>query len=160
MKTGFTLIETIAVLLLVAILAVSVGISVLPMSQALMQVRANAAAAQKARLALARVAREFTTITNVVASASDGITYDFLVPADGWYTTVRRSLTWSGDELRLDGVPLCDDVDAFDLSLETVAGTAAPAIVIALRLRNDVGDAAYTTSFTNRIVPRNILQGP
>ena len=160
MKTGFTLIETIAVLLLVAILAVSVGISVLPMSQALMQVRANAAAAQKARLALARVAREFTTITNVVASASDGITYDFLVPAGNWYAAVRRSLAWSGDELLLDGVPLCDDVDAFDLRLETVAGTAVPAIVVALRLRNDVGDVAYATSFTNRIVPRNILAGP
>ena len=55
MKTGFTLVEMAATLLLVGILAVSVTISLLPMSQALMQVRDNSAAAQKARLAMARI---------------------------------------------------------------------------------------------------------
>ena len=52
MNKGFTLIELIATLLLVAIMGVSLVISLLPMSEALTQVRANSSAAQKARLAM------------------------------------------------------------------------------------------------------------
>ena len=124
MKKGFTLIEVIATLLLVAILAVSMVISLLPMTQGLMQVRANTGTAQKARLAMSRIAREFTTISNVVSSGSSAITYDFLVPSGNWYATLRHTLSWNGDELLLEGVPLCDDVAGFDLDIDYAAGAA------------------------------------
>lgn len=159
MKTGFTLIEVIATLLLVAILAVSVVISLLPMAQGLMLVRDNAAAAQKARLAMSRIAREFTTITAIASSSSDGITYDFLVPAGNWYATLRHTLSRSGDELLLEGVPLCDDVADFDLSLDYVAGAPFPVIGVLLSLQSVVDGAAYITSYSNRIAPRNMIAG-
>ncbi|MGD9780879.1 MAG: type II secretion system protein J [Kiritimatiellia bacterium] len=160
MKKGFTLIEVVATLLLVAILAVSVVISMLPMTQGLMQVRANTSTAQKARLALSRIGREFTTITAIVSSSPDGITYDFLVPAGSWYATLRHTLSRSGDELLLEGIPLCDDVADFDLSLDYAAGAPFPVIGILLSLQNVVGGDTYATSYSNQIAPRNMLAGP
>ncbi len=153
MKKGFTLIEIIATLLLVAILAVSVAISILPMTQGLMQVRVNTAAAQKARLALVRLSREFTTITNVASSSSSAITYDLLVPSDGWYAALHRTLSWSGDELRLNGATLCDDVADFNLAY---APGPPPVIHVTLTM----ADAMGGNSYSNTISPRNIPAGP
>ena len=158
MKMGFTLIEIVATLLLVALLAVSAVISMLPMTQGLMQVRDNVAAAQKARLALARLSREFTTISEVVSSGPHAITYDFLVPAGAWYATVRHTLSWSGtpgDPLLLEGVALSDDVADFSLNLYDAAG-APTNWVLDVVLRSQVGIHA----FSNTIVPRNIGGGP
>ena len=150
MKTAFTLIEVVATLLLVAILAVSMAISLLPMAQGLMQVRDNAAAAQKARLAMARLTREFTTITNVVASGSGAITYDFLVPNGNWYAVRRHTLSWSGSAgapLLLEGVPLSDDVANFSLSY-----APGPPPVIGILLQSQEGGQAFSTG----IAPRNM----
>ena len=150
MKTAFTLIEVVATLLLVAILAVSVAISLLPMAQGLMQVRDNTAAAQKARLAMARIAREFTTITNVVSSGSGAITYDFLVPNGNWYAVRRHTLSWSGSAgapLLLEGVPLSDDVANFSLSY-----APGPPPVIGILLQSQEGGQAFRTG----IAPRNM----
>lgn len=154
MKKGFTLIELIATLLLVALVGLSAVISMLPMAEGLMQIRDNAGAAQKARLALARISREFTTISGVVSSGPNAITYDFLVPAGAWYATVRHTLSWSGtpgDPLLLEGVPLTDDVADFALSLYDAPGTPTN-WVVAVTLQSQVGSQA----FSNRIVPRNI----
>ncbi len=160
MNKGFTLIEIAATLLLVAILATSVIISLLPMSQALMQVRDNTAAAQKARLAMARIAWEFTTITNIVSSSSSSISYHFLVSSDVHsYATHYHSLSWGGDGTDLmlqddsDGItaPLSDDVANFSLTY-----MAGPPLVIQVVLESRAGGNSYS----NRIVPRNILPGP
>ena len=154
MNKGFTLIELIATLLLVALVGLSAVISMLPMAEGLMQIRDNAAAAQKARLAMARISREFTTISGVVSSGPNAITYDFLVPAGAWYATVRHTLSWSGtpgDPLLLEGVPLTDDVADFALNLYDAPG-ASTNWVVAVALQSQVGSQA----FSNRIVPRNI----
>lgn len=156
MKKGFTLIETIAVLLLVSILAMSVLISMLPMTQGLLQVRENTAAAQKARLAMVRLSREFTTITNIVSFSSGSVTYDFLVPSDSWYTTLTHTLSWDGTPghpLMLQGVPLTDDVENFTLTY-----LAGPPPVIEVVLQSQVGESG--NAYSNRIAPRNILAGP
>lgn len=149
-KQGFTLIEIVATLLLVSILAASVVISLLPMTEGLMQVRDNASAAQKARLAMARLSWEFTTITNVVSSGPRTLTYDFLVPAGNWYASLRHTLSWSGtpgEPLLLEGVPLSDDVAQFGL-----AYSVATPLAIDVVLQSQVG----VHSFSNRIVPRNL----
>ena len=158
MKTGFTLIETVAVLLLVAILAMSTMVSLLPMTEALGQARANASAAQKARLAMARLSREFTTISNVAAAGAGSIRYDFLAPAGNWFVSHHHHLYWAGGDLMLrdeaDGAvaPLCDEVGSFRL---TYAPGPPPVIDVALTLSDALGGDSYS----NRIVPRNIAGG-
>ncbi len=159
MKKGFTLIEMVATLLLVAILAVSVAISLLPMAQSLMQVRDNASTVQKARLAMSRMSREFTTITNVVAGDSHSISYVFLDPSA---TPHPRTLSWGGapgDPLQLEGVSLSDDVSDFELRYYAEVGASpqsswqADSRIIEVLLRSQ----AVGTVYTNHIVPRNIL---
>ena len=155
MKKGFTLIEIVATLLLVALLAVSAVVSILPMAQGLMQIRDNAGAAQKARLAMARISWEFTTISAVVSSGPHTLTYDFLVPAGAWYVAQRHTLSWSGtpgDPLLLEGVPLTDDVADFALAIFDAPGPATN-WVVAVVLQSQVGSHA----FSNNVVPRNIL---
>ncbi len=153
---GFTLIETIAVLLLVAILAMSAFVSLLPMTEALQQMRANAAAAQKARLAMARICREFTTITAVAESGPASIRYAFLLPAGAdAYVTHQHTLSWAGGGASLmlqdnDGgraEALSDDVADFQLTY-----AAGPPLVIHVRLQSQAGGNV----FSNRVVPRNI----
>ena len=65
MNKGFTLIELVAVLVLVGVLATAATVSLLPVAEGLILVRQNATAMQKSRLAFARLTRELTTITNV-----------------------------------------------------------------------------------------------
>ncbi len=157
MKKGFTLIETIAVLLLVGILAAATLISLLPMTAGLQQVRANTASAQKARLAMARLAWEFTTISNIVSSGPTAITYEFLLPNSDntWYVARRHSLSWGGAGTPLvlqdvaDNVSatLSDDVANFNLDY-----AAGPPLAIDVTLQSLLGGNTYS----NRIVPRNI----
>lgn len=156
MKTAFTMIEVIATLLLVSILALSVAISLLPITQALMQVRANADTAQKARLAMSRISRELTTVTNVVSIGESDITYDFLVPVGAWYAVRRHTLAWDGTVLTLQegggaAVPLSDDVEQFGVNLRTTSGATMPTIDVVLQSR-ETG-----TVFSNAIAARNVI---
>ena len=154
MKKGFTLIETIAVLLLVAILALSMLISLLPMTQALAQIRANSGAARKARLAMARISREFTTITNVVSGGSgSSMTYDYLIGHSNWYAARRHTVSLSGDQLMLQGVPLADKVASFNLNYTP---GPPPVIDVVLTMSGDVGG----DSFSSSLAPRNMSTGP
>lgn len=153
---GFSLIEAIAVLLLVGILATTVVISLLPMVQGLTQVQENTETSQKARLAMARISRELTTVTNIVALSSSAITYQFLVPAGAsTYAALQHTISWngsSGSPVLLEGVPLVDRVD--DLQFTAIAGDPL-ALDVALTLHNGVG----VDLFAMRIIPRNIPAG-
>lgn len=154
-QQGFTLIEIIAVLLLVGTLAATVMVSLVPMVQGLAQVQTNTETAQKARLAMARIERELTTITDIAAFGTATITYRFLVPLSGdTYAEVSRILSWDGvgSPVTLDGVPLVDHVAHFELN--RVPGPPE-SIDVTLVMNNGVGTDAYTT----RVVPRNILNG-
>lgn len=152
---GFTLIEIIAVLLLVGMLAATVMVSLVPMVQGLAQVQTNTETAQKARLAMARIERELTTISDLPAIGTASITYRFLFPvSEDAYMDVQRTLSWdgAGNPVELDGVPLVDNVADFELNY--VAGPPE-AIDVVLVMNNSAGTDAYTT----RVVPRNILNG-
>ena len=156
MKKGFTLIELTATLLLVAIMGVSLVISLLPMSEALMQVRANASAAQKARLAMSRITAEFITITNVLTGGSSAISYRFLTP-DGLkaYAVHAHTLVWGGagtdlvlrDDADGRAEALTDDVADFQLTYDV-----GPPLVIHVALQSEVG----VNAFSNSVVPRDI----
>lgn len=122
-KTGFTLIEMVVVLLLVGLLVFSVALSVLPATEAILLVRRNVSAAQKAQLALGRLVCEFTAITNVVSGSAQSLVYDMVDPAG---ITQRRTVAWTdGGALTLNAIPLSDDVAAFTLRYYESADAAA-----------------------------------
>jgi prepilin-type N-terminal cleavage/methylation domain-containing protein len=165
MKPGFTLIELIAVMLLVSILVSSATLSFVPVAQALMQVRTNTSSMQKSRLAVARLAREFTTISNVVAGDAHTLDYLFLDPAG---VLRQRDLAWSGtpgDPLLLEGWTLTDDVGDFRLQYidydfdtgtwrtnATWASTSVCEYIEIVLQSQASGDR-----FTNIVSPRNYL---
>lgn len=157
MKKGFTLIEVVAVLLLVGVLALASTIGMVPVVDAFLQVRQNAESAQKTHLALERIAREFTTITEVIAADAQAITYDFLDPEG---VAHRRQLIWegSGMPLRLNGVPLSNDVGHLELRYYPApdgvgrASWAEDCCLIELFLRPEAGPDRYRI----RVQPRNL----
>jgi prepilin-type N-terminal cleavage/methylation domain-containing protein len=154
-QKGFTLIEIIAVLLLVGTLAAAILTSLVPVIQGLAQVQTNTETAQKARLAMARMERELTTITEIVSSGGASITYRFLFPVSmDAYTIITRTLEWNGpgNPVRLDGVPLVDSLLNFEINHEP---GPPHAIDLTLVMNNSVG----ADTFTTRVVPRNILNG-
>lgn len=163
-QSGFTLIEVVAVLVLIGVLAVSTVVSLLPMAEGFVLARRNADAARKAQHAMGRITGEFTTITNVLSGTGNAITYDFLEASGGAFLPRRRTLARSGPALLLDGIALSDDVGHFELRYyddsdpsatprsSWVGGTSRLIEVI-------LESAASGDRYTNRIAPRNISFG-
>jgi len=127
-QDGFTLIEMIASLAIVAILAAIAGIGLVQISEGFVLSRTGAEMAQKAQLAMARMTKEFDHITDVSAGSSLSIRFDSF-HADEALDTIRSfTISWNGtagDDLMLTcrdcpgGNPaavLVDNVAAFDIS--------------------------------------------
>ena len=158
MSRGYTMIELVAVVLLLGVLAASTAISLVPVAEGFLQVRSSARAMQKSRLAVARLSREFTAITNIAASGPRDLTYTFIDPSGA---SQQRTLSWGGapgDDLMLNAVPLTDDVGFFELRYHPHGGAAQAAWstncqIIELLLTNQTTDSG----FINRIAPRNLL---
>jgi len=125
---GFTLIEMIASLAIVGILAAIAGIGLVQIAEGFLLSQAGADSAQKAQLAMARMGKEFNYITDVSGGSSHSITFDSY-HADEATDTIRSfSISWNGsagDPLLLTCLdcsggsvtePLVDDVVAFDLT--------------------------------------------
>jgi prepilin-type N-terminal cleavage/methylation domain-containing protein len=157
-RSGFSLVEVLGALLLVGMLAAFTGLLLAPMAGSYLQAREAGRLMQDGQLAMARVARELTTISNVVSSTRSSITYDTLDSAGASH---RRTLAWSGAPgapLVLAGHTLIDQLRRFDLSyMDSVGGTpqgswgeASTIIEVVL----DLGVAG--SSYTNRLVPRNV----
>lgn len=70
-ERGFTLIETIAVLLLMAIITAVLGMAIVQGVKSYVFGRQNVAVSQKAQLALARMERELRAITDIDTTNSD-----------------------------------------------------------------------------------------
>jgi prepilin-type N-terminal cleavage/methylation domain-containing protein len=124
-QAGFTLIEMIASLAIVAILAAIAGIGLVRITEGFTLSRTAAEMAQKTQLAMARMEKEFNQITEVSTGSSLSIRFDSF-HADEAVDTIRSfSISWNGtagDDLLLSchdctgGIqtePLVDQVTAF-----------------------------------------------
>jgi prepilin-type N-terminal cleavage/methylation domain-containing protein len=101
---GFTLVELVATLVLVGVVASVAGMLIMQMVQGYGTARGNVVQADQADLALGRLARETRAATTITVG---GATVSFT--RDG----TTRTVALDGTTLRLDGQPLMRNVAAF-----------------------------------------------
>jgi hypothetical protein len=142
----------------VGALVAASGMLLAPMVQTFINAREATELMHESHLAMARISREFMTITNVVSGTSAGITYDTL---DSGGSAHRRTLAWSGTPgapLLLSGHTLMGSLQQFQLSyLDSVGATkqsswGADSTIIEVVLDLGVQGSVYT----NRFYPRNL----
>lgn len=180
-QSGFTLIEMIASLALLGLLAAIFGMGLVSAVESYDFSRANAQVAQKSQMAMTRMVRELTDLTRIVHldNGSDPyIVYERLQEINGRPTTTRWGLHFNAADQRvrlyenppdqLDGTTiaqgdvLVDSVQGFSLRYylggsewTTWPFTAAPSTIqITLSLRRPDG-ATQPQNFTTLIHLRN-----
>ncbi|WP_028320831.1 type II secretion system protein [Desulfatiglans anilini] len=143
-KGGFTLVEVIAVLLIVGILVGTGGWAVVQGVQGFLMARDSAVLTQKAQLALTRLTNEFRICYDCFGNAG-GISLPFT------FNTSRggRTLDLSGGRLTIDGDDLIDEVSAFALAYDDLGR-----IRIQLSLTHQQGGVSIP--FETWVFPRNI----
>lgn len=154
---GFSLIEMVVVLLLLGVLGLSAVLAVMPVTRGLLMTRDSVSATQKSHLALIRLVREFSVITNVISGASTTFVYEFADHAD---VAHQRNVSWSdGGALLLDGVPLTDDVGHFTLQYyETPGGTPQNSWGTDMRMVEIIlqPNSFRSVVYTNRVYLRHL----
>ena len=155
---GFSLIEVLAVLLLVGVFVAFTGLLFGPVVQTFINARRATEIMHDSQLAMARISRELTTVTNVVSGSSLSITYDTL---DSSGISHRRNIAWSGtpgSALLLNGNTLIDDLQQFSFSYLNNVGSPRQSSwgidSTIIEVFMDIGIAG--SSYTNRFYPRNI----
>lgn len=153
-EKGFSLIEIIAVMVLMGFLGAFASMGVAQFTKGFLFATENAAIAGKGEVAMLRILKEFVVISAVTTGNATSITYTN--PRAGSPHTV--SLV--GADLTLDGDVLADKVSAFSLSYyPSYSGTATATwqasttlIEFSLTLSGTQGN---TSTFTSRVAPRN-----
>lgn len=124
---GFTLIETIAVIMLVGIISAVLGLAIVQGVKSYVFARSNVSISQKAQLAVARIERELQAITEIdmEKSGNECIWYKLETPnqnfrAIGWNENENVLEMDAGEDADcpVDGNILIGNVDDFLISYE------------------------------------------
>ena len=158
-QKGFTLVETIAVLILVGIIAVFAGMGITSVIEGFLLTKMNAETTQKGQVALTRIVKEFTVINSVDSGASSATSITFTSYKQG--VAGIHVVSWVGDNLSLDGDILTDHVIGFDLGYydfyngtkQSTWASTRKVIEITLSIR---GAKDVISVFTDRVAPRNL----
>lgn len=122
--SGFTLVEMIAVVALVGILAACAGLTAVPMAEAYLAATSGTELAAKTQLAVARMSKEFQHLTTVSSSGASALSFASRNMAG---TAGNHVLSWggvAGNPLQLDGVTLLGGVQAFAMTYIYYSGGA------------------------------------
>ena len=158
---GFTLIEVIASLVIIGILAMMTSVGISKIFEGYLFTKDNAKTTMRAQVVLTRLMKEFSSIDAVDSSSKTSLTYSY---TKNGVSIPNRTLSWSGtagDPLMLGVNTLTEDVNDFELSYypayddpgdDTWDGTQTM-IGITLKMNGAMG---VISSFSIRIVPRNL----
>jgi prepilin-type N-terminal cleavage/methylation domain-containing protein len=106
-NAGFTLIEVIAVLVLVGIISAVAGMGIVRGVEGYLFAQSNTETTQKAQLALARMTRELMELSTIDATSS-GTAIIFSTPSGD------KTIALAGSTITLDGDVLTDSVKSAD----------------------------------------------
>ncbi|NDY56391.1 type II secretion system protein [Desulfovibrio sulfodismutans] len=157
-QRGFTLIEIIAALVLMGILAATVFNFMGQAVRGFFIARDALAITQKAQIAMNRMRIEFTYLASVSASSSTSITYTAEFPSG----TETHTITTAAGQLTYDGVALVDGVGGCTFAYYDDPSAAADTsfdatntklIGITLTMQDSDG---VTATFTTRVAPGKI----
>ena len=117
-RNGFTLIELVTVILIVAILSAIAGMGLVQIVNGYVFARKNAAAAQQAQIALTRLVNELSeirSVPSVPSPSATALTYQRINATTGLPET--HKLFWAGADqpITLDGDALIGKVESFSL---------------------------------------------
>jgi prepilin-type N-terminal cleavage/methylation domain-containing protein len=108
---GFTMIELIASMVVVAIISVVAGMALVHIAGGYTFSKQNAAAAEQGQVALARMAKELSAIQSVSTASAASITYMRTGDAN------PHTLSWTaGNPLTLDGDTLMENITSLQIA--------------------------------------------
>jgi len=160
-KYGFTLIEVIAALVIIGILATIMSVGVGKIFQGYLLTKDNSETTMRAQLAVSRIMKELTSIDGVSSGSKTSITYSY---TRNGVSIPNRTLSWAGSAnapLLLGGSILTQDIDDFELTYHTAHSDAGDntwngsekMIGVTLKM---TGALDVVSSFSIRVVPRNL----
>ncbi|OGP64156.1 MAG: hypothetical protein A2169_04235 [Deltaproteobacteria bacterium RBG_13_47_9] len=135
---GFTLIEVIAVLIIVGILAAFAGLGIVVAVQGYIFSKDNAIISEKAQLALSRINRELVECYNCSSNIT-GTSFTYLNPLG------TRTIDWSNNAVNISTDTLIDKVSSFGL----VYNNTDKCIDVTMYL------TGVPNSFSTKVYPRN-----
>jgi prepilin-type N-terminal cleavage/methylation domain-containing protein len=157
---GFTLIEMIASLVLLGIMAVMAGLGIVQITKQYVFTQKAGETAQVAQVAMARMVKELTLVRSATSTGSGSIVFD--TP-----TLSGRSISWAGvnSPILMNGERLIDNIQSFTLSYHntysTYDGGAFPGsfsptstVMIGISFK-DTGADGISSTFTDRAFVRN-----
>jgi prepilin-type N-terminal cleavage/methylation domain-containing protein len=160
-EKAFTLIELIATLVLVGIIAAVAGMGVVKIAEGYMFAKLNAETSQKAQIATARIAKELGTasaISAITPTGTTSITYTRPESA-GSATILTNTINFSGGavSVNVNGAgarTLIDNVAVFSLAAFDAAGgsTITPANIRRIDFDLTITAAGNTSYFNNNTV--------
>lgn len=157
-KSGFTLIEMIVSLVILAFLLAVSTIGAVRIAQGFVFYTNSEAMLENAQLALLRLGKELESIKSITSSSATSIT--FITRHGG--ADVTYSVSLSGTQLMLNGDPLANNVTALAFSYYSTYN-AAPGVtwpgsacgIISISITVSGPDNILAT-FTENSVPRNM----
>ncbi|MEW5724378.1 MAG: type II secretion system protein [Thermodesulfobacteriota bacterium] len=153
---GFTLIEIIVTLLIVAVLGALAGLGLTQISEAFLQTKEATAMAQKAQLALPRFQRAVGQMTDLTDAQNDELT----LKRKAGQNEVSERFWVSNGVLYLNNDPLADNVAGLSLSYRKSDGAAwtatAPLSTLAfVEISLTLNGPESTRTFSTKVNPRN-----
>ena len=158
---GFSLIEILVYVSILAVITVLVTAGVVQMGRIYGRVRVERRVALAAELSLERITKEIRLARNVTVVSSSELSLETFEDFEGSLVEVDpdRSIQLSGDAILLDGVALTPDiVTVSSLSFTRLDTTgsivATDAIHIEMTITSSSGDYAVTRTFSTTVLSR------